>query len=77
MKFIRDLLSETGSISATRFVQVVGLFMALGIAIKGMSDRVDMTGLSILCLSFIIPQTIAKVMQKKLEAGNDSKTETK
>ena len=67
MKAIRELLSEQGDLSTTRFVQVVGLLMAFGIAIVGINKGVELTGLSILCLSFIIPQTIAKVMQKKLE----------
>jgi hypothetical protein len=67
MKWIRELLSEKSELSTTRFVQVVGLFMAFGIALLGLKLGVDCVGLSILCLSFIIPQTIAKIMQKKIE----------
>lgn len=67
MKAIKELLAEKGSLSMTRLVQVIGLFMAFAIAMVGLRLAVEPVGLSILCLSFIVPQTIAKVMQKKLE----------
>lgn len=66
-EFIEKLLSENGAISTTRLVQVLGLFMAFIIAVVGLSKSIDLINLSILCLSFIIPQTVAKVMQKRTE----------
>lgn len=71
MDFITRLLSEKGDISTTRFVQVIGLIMAFAIAMYGMSKSTDLVNLSILCVSFIIPQTVAKVMQKKVEVTKD------
>lgn len=67
MKFLKDLLSEKSELSTTRAVQLLGIFMAFILAIIGMEKSVDLTALSVLCLSFIIPQTVAKVMQKKIE----------
>lgn len=64
---LKELLSEKGDISTTRVVQILGLFMAFAIAIIGLNKGSDSYGLSLLCLSFIIPQTIAKVLQKRLE----------
>lgn len=68
MKFISDLLSEKNTVSTTRFVQIIGLFMAFGIACVGIYKGLDLPNLSILCATFIIPHTIAKVIQKKFES---------
>jgi hypothetical protein len=69
MGFIKSILSEKGELSTVRLTQIAGLFMAFYLAILGINKGIDPTTLSILCLSFIIPQTIAKVMQKRIEAG--------
>jgi hypothetical protein len=76
VKFIHGLLSEDGTISTTRFVQINGLFMAFIIAIIGIEKNIDISALSILCLSFMVPQTIAKVMQKRIE-GSMNETQIK
>lgn len=67
MRFFKDLISETGTISTTRFVQIVGLVMAFIIAIIGISAGKDLIGTAIICLVFIVPQAVAKVIQRKFE----------
>lgn len=72
-KWLLELLSEKGALSTTRVVQVVGLIMAFILAIIGIVKGDDLVGIAILCLSFIAPQTVAKVMQKKVESTKVSK----
>jgi len=68
--FFKSLLSPTGEVSATRFTQVVGLFMAFTIAILSVIYATgDYVGIGIICLCFIVPQSVTKVMQKKIEVS--------
>jgi hypothetical protein len=65
--FINNLLSESGTISCVRFLHVVSIFTAAAIAIMGIVKDKDLSQVSILCSTFIVPASAAKVFQKNME----------
>ena len=74
---MRDLFSETGSISAMRVMTMICCFAAVAIAIVGLNRvPVDYSGLALLCSSFLSAAMGGKIMQKRIEAdGAKSTTE--
>jgi len=70
--FINNLLSENGTISCVRFIHIVSTFVAASIAIIGLIQNRDLSQLSILCGSFIVPASAAKVFQKNVETKNET-----
>lgn len=65
---MRELFSESGSISMLRIMSLLACLAAIGIAIAGMLQPViDYSGLSMLCGTFLAAAFAGKVLQKGAE----------
>jgi len=68
MKFLRELLSDSGSISAVRTMSLICCLSAVWIALAGISKSVpDYQGISLLCGTFLSAGFAGKVIQKNIE----------
>lgn len=67
MKFIRDLLSESGSISTVRVMSLASLIVGSSIAIYGVIQGKDLGGVTELVSVFIGAAFAGKVGQKFIE----------
>lgn len=72
MSFIRDLLSESGSISAMRVMALICVLAAVGVAMFGLKEKSDVGQISILCGIFLGAAFGGKVGQKFAETGGSS-----
>lgn len=73
MKFVNQLLSNKGIVSAMRVMSLLSLATAIAIAFYGMSKAViDYSGLTLLCSAFLTASFGGKVMQKRTEVTADN-----
>lgn len=67
MNIVSELLSEKSPISTTRFMGLICVFCACGLAMYGIYMNRDLVGLAALCTAFIAPAFAGKVTQKFIE----------
>jgi hypothetical protein len=75
MQFIRDLFSESGNVSMTRFLSLLCVLMATIIAIYGLIEKSDIGQLSMLCATFLGTGMGGKVAQKWVEKNSTTNVE--
>ena len=69
MKFLRDLLSDSGRVSMMRLMSLLCCLAAIAIAIIGLNRPTpDYSGLSLLCGAFLSAAMGGKIAQKSIEA---------
>lgn len=66
--FILSLLQSNGTVSAMRVMSLTSLMIAGGLAAWGISHGSDLTGLSLLCGTFLTAGFGGKAVQKGMEA---------
>ena len=67
MSFILALLSEDSKISTLRLMSLLSLFVGAGIAIYGISNSKDLTGVAEVCSVFVVSAFGGKIGQKWME----------
>jgi len=68
MRFLKDLLSESGRVSMMRLMSLLSLLASIAIAIIGLNKPiVDYSGLSLLCGAFLSAAFGGKIAQKSIE----------
>lgn len=68
MSFIRELLNDSGQISAMRVMSIICCLSAVGIAIVGIQKpQVDYEGLTLLVSAFLTAAFGGKIAQKSIE----------
>lgn len=67
MKFLQDLLSESGAVSAVRVMSLISLGVGSVIAFYGVYMGKDLSGLAQVCGVFVGSAFAAKVSQKFAE----------
>lgn len=69
MKFLKDLLSDSGRVSMMRLMSLLSLLAAICIAVIGLNKpTIDYSGLSLLCGAFLSAAFGGKIAQKSIEA---------
>ena len=70
MKWLKDLFSESGSISMMRVMSILSLLAGIGVAYVGLSKPVvDYSGISLVVSVFLSAAFGGKVMQKRIEVN--------
>jgi len=64
MKFIKELLSESGSISTMRLMSLFSLVVGAGVACFGIYQGKDLSGVAQVAAVFVGGSFSAKVVQK-------------
>lgn len=72
MEFLKNMLSESGTISSMRVMSLIALLFSGVIAVYGMSkNNIDYSGLTMLSGVFVGVAFTGKVMQKRVEQKPD------
>lgn len=69
-QWLKDLFSDSGSVSMVRVLSLICVFTAAGIAIHAVSKGSDLNAASVLCGTFLGAGIGGKVAQKITEAKN-------
>lgn len=70
MSWLRELFSDSGSVSLMRVMSLLCCLSAIVIAIIGVSkSQVDYSGVSLLVSSFLTAAMGGKIMQKRIEVS--------
>lgn len=69
MNWVRELLSENGTVSSTRVNMFLSLFMGFIIAMTGLLLNKDISAVAILVGAFTGPSTLLKGYSKGVEIG--------
>jgi hypothetical protein len=76
LKFLKDILSEKSPISSMRLMAFVALLISGYVAIRGLETHADLSGLAMLCGTFLACAFGGKVAQKSVEVKSASNTTT-
>ena len=68
--FLTALFSDSGNVSMVRVLSLICVLTASGIALYAVSKGTDLSGISILCGTFLGAGLGAKVAQKSMEVKN-------
>lgn len=70
MRLIRELLSDSGSISVMRVMSLLCCLAAIAVAVMGLNKpQVDYSGVSLLVSSFLTAAMGGKILQKRIEVS--------
>lgn len=72
-EFIKQLLSDSGSVSMMRFLSLICVLVASGIAIHAINAGSDLNAASVLCGTFLGSGIGGKVIQKISEVKSVGK----
>lgn len=67
---LMGLLSEDSKISSLRFMSILCVLAAVGVACYGISHSKDLLGIAAVVTAFLGPAFTAKVLSKPVEKGN-------
>lgn len=71
-KLIREILSEKSPISCTRLMSIIALIISGYIAVVGLQKGTDLSGLAMLCGTFLGAAFGGKVWQKSIEVKSQN-----
>jgi hypothetical protein len=66
-KFLKALFAERSSVSSVRVMSLLATCIAGYVAIRGLEEHADLSGLSMLCGVFLSAAFAGKVTQKMVE----------
>jgi len=75
MSWFKELLSESGNTSMTRFLSMICVLTACFIVVYGMFKGVDLNGIAGICSTFLGFGLGAKVVQKNFEKDGEVSSE--